>query len=83
MRNLIRRWLGLDKLDQLSHQISDVQYRLANLSLELLEPLNAVATVLLSEHSQARQDLSKRLGDSVQKTMKAEALARRQTLGEL
>lgn len=83
MRNLIRQWLGLDKLDQLSHQISDVQYRLSCLDHELIDPLNGIATLLLSENSQARLDLSERLGDRAKRQMIAEDKARRLTSGEL
>ena len=80
MKNLLRRWLGYNKIED---DLKAIKQTLIDLQNDLVLPLNAVATTLLDENSKTRKRLSDRLADKAIRTMTDESKARRHTLGEL
>ena len=69
LRTAIRAWLGITEL-------KSQLLRLERQQEQITIPLNAIATILLSEHSSARQELSNRLNAETAKRFQGEVEAR-------
>lgn len=80
MKNLLRRWLGLDSLEGLMQELSDEIFKLHE---DITLPLSDLAALLRDEHDPLRKKLSDKIGNKVQARLKAEDMARRHTTGEL
>lgn len=69
----VRKWLGFNDLQD---RLFNLQSQVHALREDLTEPLSSLAATLLTEDSQARQNLSSKLGAKVTKQLVAEAKAR-------
>ena len=80
MRNWIRDWLGLTTMQR---QMTNVANEVNALRDELVPALNSISVIFNNEHSDARKELSHKIGDKALATMLGEDKARRHTLGEI
>lgn len=77
MKNLLRRWLGLNT-DQ-----EELHAHLRAIQDELLALRSDLAVTFGDEHDPKRKDMSDKLGRRMIEKLSAEDKARRHTLGEL
>ena len=77
MKQLIRRWLGLDQDQAALHQ------HLTDLHDEMIGMRSDLAVTFKDEFDPKRKEMSDRLGQRAIEKLKGEDLARRHTLGEI
>lgn len=76
LKNAVRRWLGLDRLNMIEYRLTNIETDMGNLKDDLVLPIAKLTAILEDESSEARQRASDKLGMQAINRMRAEAKAR-------